>query len=100
MRMFCFFFFKQKTAYEMVMSDWSSDVCSSDLKRERVDAAPAGHAGAGSTKSAASKIAILDLPDSFTVPTLNYKVDRAAARNPGLPHRASRGADFLPQAVT
>src|SRR6187455_1926636 len=25
-----FFFFKQKTAYEMVMSDWSSDVCSSD----------------------------------------------------------------------
>src|SRR6058998_4160839 len=27
----CFFFFKQKTAYEMVMSDWSSDVCSSDL---------------------------------------------------------------------
>src|SRR5881396_3089389 len=26
-----FFFFKQKTAYEMVRSDWSSDVCSSDL---------------------------------------------------------------------
>src|SRR6187455_3690358 len=30
---FVFFFFKQKTAYEMVMSDWSSDVCSSDLAR-------------------------------------------------------------------
>src|SRR3546814_8690961 len=29
--MFCFFFFKQKTAYEMRISDWSSDVCSSDL---------------------------------------------------------------------
>src|SRR3546814_11261573 len=28
----CFFFFKQKTAYEMRISDWSSDVCSSDLK--------------------------------------------------------------------
>src|SRR6187397_3432420 len=27
----CFFFFQQKTAYEMVYSDWSSDVCSSDL---------------------------------------------------------------------
>src|SRR3546814_21031670 len=27
-----FFFFKQKTAYEMRISDWSSDVCSSDLK--------------------------------------------------------------------
>src|SRR3546814_4465702 len=28
-----FFFFKQKTAYEMRISDWSSDVCSSDLSR-------------------------------------------------------------------
>src|SRR3546814_4186846 len=34
---FVFFFFKQKTAYEMRISDWSSDVCSSDL-----DAAPCG----------------------------------------------------------
>src|SRR3546814_1811566 len=33
--MLCFFFFKQKTAYEMRISDWSSDVCSSDLKRAR-----------------------------------------------------------------
>src|SRR3546814_3090061 len=30
-----FFFFKQKTAYEMRISDWSSDVCSSDLKRQQ-----------------------------------------------------------------
>src|SRR3546814_7922362 len=30
-----FFFFKQKTAYEMRISDWSSDVCSSDLDRIR-----------------------------------------------------------------
>src|SRR3546814_4740768 len=29
-----FFFFKQKTAYEMRISDWSSDVCSSDLPVE------------------------------------------------------------------
>src|SRR3546814_2217541 len=29
--MISFFFFKQKTAYEMRISDWSSDVCSSDL---------------------------------------------------------------------
>src|SRR3546814_4527708 len=46
-----FFFFKQKTAYEMRISDWSSDVCSSDL----VDVAPRhtfeAHAGndAGNT---------------------------------------------------
>src|SRR3546814_8251865 len=31
----CFFFFKQKTAYEMRISDWSSDVCSSDLLPSR-----------------------------------------------------------------
>src|SRR3546814_18981675 len=30
----CVFFFKQKTAYEMRISDWSSDVCSSDLLTE------------------------------------------------------------------
>src|SRR3546814_1556253 len=32
----CFFFFKQKTAYEMRISDWSSDVCSSDLVGDNV----------------------------------------------------------------
>src|SRR3546814_8209284 len=30
-QVYSFFFFKQKTAYEMRISDWSSDVCSSDL---------------------------------------------------------------------
>src|SRR3546814_2044095 len=34
-----FFFFKQKTAYEMRISDWSSDVCSSDLRDKPEDAA-------------------------------------------------------------
>src|SRR3546814_4910974 len=34
--MICFFFFKQKTAYEMRISDWSSDVCSSDLSLKRM----------------------------------------------------------------
>src|SRR3546814_10532236 len=33
-----FFFFKQKTAYEMRISDWSSDVCSSDLSIGRFPA--------------------------------------------------------------
>src|SRR3546814_3981881 len=36
MHVLAFFFFKQKTAYEMRISDWSSDVCSSDLLRQRV----------------------------------------------------------------
>src|SRR3546814_15198099 len=34
-----FFFFKQKTAYELRISDWSSDVCSSDLTVEMTEAA-------------------------------------------------------------
>src|SRR3546814_9365097 len=37
-----FFFFKQKTAYEMRISDWSSDVCSSDLHSPRTPPAPRG----------------------------------------------------------
>src|SRR3546814_20979718 len=34
-----FFFFKQKTAYEMRISDWSSDVCTSDLSLEHPEEA-------------------------------------------------------------
>src|SRR3546814_19599857 len=47
------FFFKQKTAYEMRISDWSSDVCSSDLLRGGARGvgglaiAAAGHGGGG-----------------------------------------------------
>src|SRR3546814_10025668 len=41
-----FFFFKQKTAYEMRISDWSSDVCSSDLIRG-ADVAISGRAATG-----------------------------------------------------
>src|SRR5881628_3916578 len=40
---FVFFFFKQKTAYEMSVSDWSSDVCSSDL----LEALPVGEVVVG-----------------------------------------------------
>ena len=42
----CIFFFKQKTAYEIGTGDWSSDVCSSDLK---AGAQPQG--GRGGIKS-------------------------------------------------
>src|SRR3546814_17224332 len=42
MRGTLFFFFKQKTAYEMRISDWSSDVCSSDLPARRTLVEPRG----------------------------------------------------------
>src|SRR3546814_9776750 len=44
--LFEFFFFKQKTAYEMRISDWSSDVCSSDLTEKRRKEESEGPAGA------------------------------------------------------
>src|SRR3546814_1460656 len=53
-----FFFFKQKTAYEMRISDWSSDVCSSDL-RQLVEAVGGDLRGLA---SAASQLAS-DAPD-------------------------------------
>src|SRR3546814_4968617 len=49
--MLFFFFFKQKTAYEMRISDWSSDVCSSDLT-----AAPAPTPAQPSTEAPAGKM--------------------------------------------
>src|SRR3546814_21014955 len=45
---FMFFIFKQKTAYEMRISDWSSDVCSSDLIRG-ADVAISGRPATGFT---------------------------------------------------
>src|SRR3546814_9584934 len=44
--MLILFFFKQKTAYEMRISDWSSDVCSSDLGRCLAPRRPGGGGGA------------------------------------------------------
>src|SRR3546814_5980072 len=45
---YLFFFFKQKTAYEMRISDWSSDVCSSDLAECFQDVERAQRRAAGS----------------------------------------------------
>src|SRR3546814_2257197 len=50
--MFFFFFFKQKTAYEMRISDWSSDVCSSDLHDDRTLDATTDGGGAGNVRRA------------------------------------------------
>src|SRR3546814_4468318 len=58
------FFFKQKTAYGMRISDWSSDVCSSDLKRvaEALDmlglAGKAGRKARGPTADEKQKISL------------------------------------------
>src|SRR3546814_19123058 len=50
-----FFFFKQKTAYELRISDWSSDVCSSDLGENRIEVSGArGHAPSDQYKVSAT----------------------------------------------
>src|SRR3546814_6866887 len=48
-----FFFFKQKTAYEMRISDWSSDVCSSDLPSAGLGRAGEGFGGIARTNNGA-----------------------------------------------
>src|SRR3546814_64298 len=62
-----FFFFKQKTAYEMRISDWSSDVCSSDLAdRAPLDAPEAAEDVARMRRLHLEEIALVDrLADQF-----------------------------------
>src|SRR3546814_6809765 len=55
-----FFFFKQKTAYEMRISDWSSDVCSSDLGKR-------GIANDGARWEGARRSALGGIPDVMFV---------------------------------
>src|SRR3546814_1886356 len=50
------FFFKQKTAYEVRISDWSSDVCSSDLARRNEASKLIGQAMAGGDKDKAEAL--------------------------------------------
>src|SRR3546814_17059776 len=57
------FFFKQKTAYEMRISDWSSDVCSSDLSKSAIDSS--GRASSGSSSAPIGGIASLNSPSSL-----------------------------------
>src|SRR3546814_9461059 len=58
-----FFFFKQKTAYEMRISDWSSDVCSSDLYDFDLFVIGAGSGGVRAARFAAgfgAKVAVAE----------------------------------------
>src|SRR3546814_1712614 len=66
-----FFFFKQKTAYEMRISDWSSDVCSSDL----LVPAPAG---------------VAELAPEIIVARLAAHVDHAVDRGVAAQHAPAR----------
>src|SRR3546814_6184156 len=58
-----FFFFKQKTAYEMRISDWSSDVCSSDLGQGAH--VVGSHVGAGEDRDDAGRLLGCGLVDAL-----------------------------------
>src|SRR3546814_5951425 len=65
---FCCFFFKQKTAYEMRISDWSSDVCSSDL----------------------SLLSLIRIPSSPQYPYNTFVRDKTTAHTALVPEGASQ----------
>src|SRR3546814_3187138 len=64
---FVIFFFKQKTAYEMRISDWSSDVCSSDLK-----CLVLLHVELAEVDSNSQRLFFIDLLGSDPVPTAAF----------------------------
>src|SRR3546814_4447570 len=76
MWLYYFFFFKQKTAYEMRMSDWSSDVCSSDLTIFTVQKALPLMGPGGSIILTGSSSGTTGAP-AFSV----YSASKAAVRN-------------------
>src|SRR3546814_20874153 len=82
---FIFFFFKQKTAYEMRISDWSSDVCSSDLLEglfrfdgvapgDEFRAVAAGAAGAVEQRLAAQHLWIVHVAACRDAPVAGMEV--------------------------
>src|SRR3546814_8919264 len=79
--MYVLFFFKQKTAYEMRISDWSSDVCSSDLLNEPVADRRRPAAGRDVSTHAAKGRMPSPVPPYRPVPEppLSARLDRRAA---------------------
>src|SRR3546814_7394008 len=79
----CFFFCKQKTSYEMRISDWSSDVCSSDLTKAAVK-------NNYRYRRHYPKIT-LKIPDA----TRDCVIDRASARIPALSIKEEKPCGLL-----
>src|SRR3546814_8331139 len=84
-----FFFFKQKTAYEMRISDWSSDVCSSDLLRQQLLSGDISRgSGAAQVKlkledgSTYPEKGVLKFTDVTVDPTTGSQIIRAQFPNP------------------
>src|SRR3546814_5249424 len=82
-----FFFFKQKTAYEMRISDWSSDVCSSDLSADRIAAGVRRRVGVDEIRRRpAQPPRLRDGRDIARKPAVAYRIVRAQEGAFGLGH--------------
>src|SRR3546814_1500455 len=99
-----FFFFKQKTAYEMRISDWSSDVCSSDLLHRRTGTRRRSLRPAGGRTAAPARDAALRrrLRRAHRDPARFLRRDAARRRSAGLHGQTDvndtpdfRSTDFL-----
>src|SRR3546814_5480176 len=88
-----FFFFKQKTAYEMRISDWSSDVCSSDLYhlRHRGTARPGGARGDACAVAARPRLAGDRCLPALRQPSPHHAAFPRHHRAGARPHRAHAG---------
>src|SRR3546814_7880260 len=75
------FFFKQKTAYEMRISDWSSDVCSSDLKRAEWRAAMGIRATKFEQTAEKSWSKYTTAPTSCFSPPPDFSISRSPLRS-------------------
>src|SRR3546814_1132149 len=73
-----FFFFKQKTAYEMRISDWSSDVCSSDLHLRTLMDVPAEQITAELVEARARKVYFI--PEGVPLPQQLVEFQRMKRR--------------------
>src|SRR3546814_5647545 len=83
--MFLFVFFKQKTAYEMRMSDWSSDVCSSELT------------GTANGDAISPSTSASDQPGLLVARICPYRGDRGARSsgpNEAIPSAANPGSRY------
>src|SRR3546814_19634388 len=83
----CGFCCKQKAAYETCISDWSSDVCSSDLS------APQASAGSGNDCYYAILVAHILLPCSFCCSRIRLKLTQPSSSQEPTSHNAKRSAN-------
>src|SRR3546814_12515803 len=93
MYLFIFFFFKQKTAYEMRISDWSSDVCSSDLAAPLVVVGEVGLDGLRHPRREAVLVARAVLPALGAGPVVGHQHHDRVVELPGLLQRFEEPPD-------